>query len=91
MAPASGPAKQPAPATPAPQARPLNLTWLPTHRVPPGGMAAWPSPDPSLPPMVELSAGLDLVVERRAGAWAFVRAINGWRGWVDARRLVERA
>jgi hypothetical protein len=30
-------------------------------------------------------------VESRIGAWALVRAVNGWRGWVDARLLVERS
>jgi RsiW-degrading membrane proteinase PrsW (M82 family) len=64
--------------------------WVPTHLVPPSGMAAWDAPDPSRPPMVNLPERLELMVESRAGAWALVRAINGWRGWVDGRRLVDR-
>jgi protease PrsW len=79
VAPAAVPA--PPPATPA---------WVPTHLVPPGGMAAWAAPDPSQPPVVNLSERLELVVESRAGAWALVRAVNGWRGWVDGRRLIDR-
>jgi SH3-like domain-containing protein len=37
-----------------------------------------------------LPAGLELVFESQAGAWAQVRAVNGWRGWVDGRVLVAR-
>jgi hypothetical protein len=54
-------------------------------------MAAWAAPDPSRPPVVNLSERLELVVESRAGAWALVRAVNGWRGWVDGRRLIDRS
>jgi hypothetical protein len=53
-------------------------------------MAAWIAPDPSRPPMLNLPERLELIVESRAGAWAQVRAVNGWRGWVDGRRLVDR-
>jgi RsiW-degrading membrane proteinase PrsW (M82 family) len=83
LQPAAQPAAAPAPPPPAP-------SWVPTHLVPPGGMQAWHAPDPSQPPMVNLPERLELVVENRAGAWALVRAVNGWRGWVDGRRLVER-
>ncbi len=64
--------------------------WFPTHFVPTGGMAAWDYPDPSRQPRVVLSAGLGLVVDGSAGEWALVRAVNGWRGWVDGRRLATR-
>ena len=77
----AGTASPPAPATPG---------WAPTHLVPPGGMAAWAAPDPSRPPMVNLPERLELIEESRAGAWALVRAVNGWRGWVDGRRLIDR-
>jgi hypothetical protein len=77
-------------AVPVQFARPQPPAWAPTHFVPPGGMAAWAAPDPSRPPMVYLPERLELVVESAAGAWAFVRAVNGWRGWVDGRRLIER-
>jgi hypothetical protein len=53
-------------------------------------MAAWDYPDPTRPPRVVLHAGLDLVIDGIAGDWAFVRAVNGWRGWVDGRRLITR-
>ena len=69
---------------------PQAPVWTPTHLVPPGGMAAWIAPDPSRPPMPNLPERLELIVESRAGAWAQVRAVNGWRGWVDGRRLVDR-
>jgi hypothetical protein len=70
--------------------QPASASWLPTHFVPAGGMAAWEYPDPSQPPRVILSAGLALVVDGSAGEWALVRAVNGWRGWVDGRRLTTR-
>jgi len=57
------------------------------HLVPPGGLAAWPTPDGSRLPAVVLPERLELVVEARTGAWAEVRAANGWRGWVDGRLL----
>jgi hypothetical protein len=63
--------------------------WTPTHLVPAGGMWAWANPDPSRPPTVALLERLPLVVEGRAGDWAQVCAVNGWRGWVDGRLLVR--
>jgi hypothetical protein len=65
--------------------------WSPTHFVPAGGLPAWDYPDPARPPRVALNVGLGLVVESVAGDWALVRAVNGWRGWVDGRRLNRRA
>jgi hypothetical protein len=53
-------------------------------------MAAWDMPDPSRLPTWQLAGNLDLVVEANAGAWAQVRAVNGWWGWVDGRLLVAR-
>ena len=77
-----------APPWPPPAAAPA---WTPTHRVPDEGTAAWPAPDPSLPPIVTLGGRLELVVAERAGDWARVVAVNGWTGWVDGRRLVPRS
>jgi hypothetical protein len=51
-------------------------------------MPAWFAPDPSHPPITILPERLDLVVEAWVGAWAHVRAVNGWRGWVDGRLLI---
>ena len=73
-----------------PAAPPIGPAWAPTHLVPPGGMTAWDAPDPSRPPIYNLPERLELVVDSRSGAWALVRAVNGWRGWVDGRRLVGR-
>jgi protease PrsW len=75
------------PALPA-RVSPPAPVWAPTHLVPPGGMPAWLAPDPSHPPMVILAERLDVVVEGWVGAWAHVRAVNGWRGWVDGRLLI---
>lgn len=91
--PAPAPAQwgQPAPAPAPPAPAPPALAWIPTHGVPEGGMPAWAAPDPSRAPIVTLAARLDLVVAERAGDWARVVAVNGWTGWVDARRLTARS
>ena len=59
-----------------------SLPFAPSHRVPPGGMSAWPTPDPA-GVVTPLAAGLPVEVVARAGDWAHVRASNGWSGWVD--------
>jgi protease PrsW len=80
---ATHPSAPPAATAPQPPAAP------PIHLVPAGGLAAWPTPDGSRLPVVVLPERLELVVEARHGAWAEVRAANGWRGWVDGRLLVD--
>ncbi len=81
----------PAQAVPA-QAVPAAAApaWAPTHVVPAGGLPAWDAPDPARQPVAMLSARVELIVVGRAGAWANVRGVNGWTGWVDGRLLVER-
>ena len=82
--------EQPAPvqAQAQPAAQSLAApTWSPTHFVPMDGLPAWDYPDPNRQPIAVLAARLGLVVEAVAGDWALVRAVNGWRGWVDGRRL----
>ena len=79
---------QPAPA-PAPAPAPPPV-WAATHLAPAEGLPAWAAPDPSQSPIVTLAGRLELVIAERAGDWARVVAINGWTGWVDARRLVPR-
>jgi hypothetical protein len=80
---AGQPGWQPAPA--------VQPAWSATHRVPDGGLPAWPEPDPSKPIIATLSAGLEVAVAERAADWARVVAVNGWTGWVDARRLAPVA
>jgi RsiW-degrading membrane proteinase PrsW (M82 family) len=75
------------PAPPAPPAAPA--AWAPTHLAPPEGLQSWDQPDGSRP-MTPLAPGLELLVVQRIGDWAQVRAVNGWTGWVDARRLVTK-
>ena len=84
-------ATHPSAATPAPpHATPAASTAAPQiHLVPAGGLAAWPTPDGSRLPALVLPERLELVVEARHGAWAEVRAANGWRGWVDGRLLID--
>jgi hypothetical protein len=53
-------------------------------------MVAWAAPDPAQLPVATLPPWLELAVEASSGAWAQVRAVNGWRGWVDGRLLVPR-
>ena len=82
--------EQPAPAQAQAQPAAQSLaapTWSPTHFVPMDGLPAWDYPDPNRQPIAVLNARLGLVVEAVAGDWALVRAVNGWRGWVDGRRL----
>lgn len=62
-------------------------TWSPTHKVPEGGMRAWPEPNPALPPGADLQARVELTIAEKRGDWARVVGSNGWTGWVDARRL----
>lgn len=61
--------------------------WSPTHKVPEGGMRAWPEPNPALPPAADLQARVELTIAEKRGDWARVVGSNGWTGWVDARRL----
>lgn len=65
-----------------------SSSWMPTHAVPPSGMVAWDAPDPSRPPVAQLSPGVQLAVAEQQGAWARVVGSNGWIGWVDGRLLV---
>jgi RsiW-degrading membrane proteinase PrsW (M82 family) len=74
----------------APLTAPLPAAWAPTHLAPPDGLQSWDQPDGSRP-MTPLAPGLDLLVVQRIGDWAQVRAVNGWSGWVDARRLLPKA
>jgi hypothetical protein len=53
-------------------------------------MAAYGTPNPASRPIANLPERLELVVETRAADWAMVRAVNGWRGWVDGRLLLFR-
>lgn len=64
--------------------------WVRTHVVPDGGLQAWASPDPSVPAVATLAAGVELQLQEQRGDWAHVLGSNGWSGWVDARRLEPR-
>lgn len=75
---------------PAPVPGAAAPVWAPTHVVPAGGLPAWQAPDPARRPVAVLAERVELVVVSRAGAWAQVRGVNGWSGWVDGRLLVER-
>ena len=84
-------AAAPAEVAPVPAPAVLPPAWTPTHLVPAGGLPAWAAPDPSRPPVARLAERVELVVVARAGAWAQVRGVNGWTGWVDGRLIVERS
>lgn len=66
------------------------MSFQPSHVVPTGGLPAWSDPDPSNPPAANLATGTEFQVVERLGAWARVVASNGWTGWVDGTRLIER-
>jgi hypothetical protein len=59
----------------------------PTHVVPPDGLPAWETPDPSRP-TVPLDALLPVQLVERLGDWGRVVCANGWAAWVDGRLLV---
>ncbi|MDX3642332.1 hypothetical protein [Streptomyces sp. MB09-02B] len=61
--------------------------FLPTHVVPPGGLATWETPDPAHP-TVALDALLPVQLLERRGDWGRVLCANGWSAWVDGRLLV---
>jgi hypothetical protein len=64
--------------------------WNPTHLTPPAGLPAWTSPDPAFPPALVIPGGVELMVESQMGDWALIRGFNGWRGYVDARVLMQK-
>lgn len=68
---------------------PIGAPFAPGHRVPVEGLPAWQVPNGSTP-AIGLASGLELQLVQRVGDWAQVRAVNGWTGWVDARRLLPR-
>jgi hypothetical protein len=74
--------------TPAPSHSSAGTSaWQPTHLLPEDGTRSWAAPDPSAPEHSRLAGRLPVAVVERRGAWARVRASNGWTGWVDGRRL----
>ena len=81
------PTPQPAP----PPVQPAAPVWTATHTVPPEGLQAWARPDPAGAVVANLAGGVELRIEERMADWAHVSAENGWKGWVDGRRLVAAA
>ena len=56
--------------------------FAPTHTIPAGGLAAWPTPD-ATGQSVQLDAGLPVQVVERYGDFARVACSNGFVAWVD--------
>ncbi|MFF7726859.1 hypothetical protein [Streptomyces sp. NPDC008001] len=61
--------------------------FLPTHVVPPGGLATWTAPDGAVP-TAPLDPLLPVRLVERRGDWGYVRCTNGWAAWTDSRLLV---
>ncbi|MGP8298009.1 hypothetical protein ACTPOK_08685 [Streptomyces inhibens] len=61
--------------------------FLPSHVVPPEGMATWSAPDATLP-SAPLDPLLPVQVVDRRGDWALALCSNGWSAWVDGRLLM---
>ncbi|MBF6047536.1 hypothetical protein GO001_20225 [Streptomyces sp. NRRL B-1677] len=61
--------------------------FLPTHVVPPGGLATWAGPDGAVP-TTALDPLLPVRLVERRGDWGRVLCSNGWAAWTDARLLV---
>jgi SH3-like domain-containing protein len=80
------------PPTPSPVRATAPSAWTATHAVPAGGLDAWESPDGAVAPLTHLAPGVQLsVLETQPNGWTHVVGANGWRGWVDGRRLVGAA
>jgi hypothetical protein len=62
--------------------------FIPSHQVPPQGMAAWSQPNPSIKPVGALPPGAGLKLLNVSGAWAQVADPLGNSYWVDYRLLV---
>ena len=77
-------------ATSVPSCRRRRLAWAPTHHVPLEALPAYTAPT-SGTPVAMLDPNLPVLVLERRDEWAHVRAVNGWEGWVDGRRLVSEA
>jgi SH3-like domain-containing protein len=67
-----------------------RLTKIPnTFVIPPGGLAAWSTPDPTQPPASNAQAGLEVELLEANGNWAHVEFTNGWKAWLDRTALVR--
>ncbi|MEJ8651042.1 hypothetical protein WKI65_23865 [Streptomyces sp. MS1.AVA.3] len=62
--------------------------FLPSHVVPPEGMASWTAPDTTRP-TAPLDPLLPVQVVERRGDWARALCSNGWSAWVDGRLLLS--
>ncbi|MFI0902368.1 hypothetical protein ACH4TE_02295 [Streptomyces sioyaensis] len=62
--------------------------FLPSHVVPPEGMATWAAPDTTRPSS-PLDPLLPVQVIDRRGDWALALCSNGWSTWVDGRLLLS--
>ncbi|MFE1172571.1 hypothetical protein [Streptomyces sp. NPDC058773] len=61
--------------------------FLPSHVVPPEGMASWSAPDTTRP-SAPLDPLLPVQIVDRRGDWALALCSNGWSTWVDGRLLL---
>ncbi|MFE6738457.1 hypothetical protein [Streptomyces tubercidicus] len=61
--------------------------FLPSHVVPPEGMASWSAPDTTRP-SAPLDPLLPVQIVDRRGDWALAMCSNGWSTWVDGRLLL---
>jgi hypothetical protein len=72
--------------------QPEEVVFTPTHVVPPDGVSAWSTPDPTAQPVTTIDGLLDVeLVERRDDGWAHVLCGNGWSAWVDGELLLPAA
>jgi tetratricopeptide (TPR) repeat protein len=64
--------------------------WVPSHEVPPTGMAAFGEPGGTATALTQLEPGLPVQLLERSKRWVRVRFENGWECWVEAILLVAR-
>jgi hypothetical protein len=68
-----------------------SVNWTPTHRAPASGLDAWETRDGTVPAAAHLDPGLEVALDETVGDWAHITCENGWKAWVDARRLEVRS
>lgn len=76
-------------AWPPTPALPRRASWAPTHAiVSDGSVPVWARPDLSAPAGT-IEPGVQVRLVALEIGWANVDAVNGWRGWLDARSLAR--
>lgn len=63
-----------------------DVAWDPSHVVA-EATYVWAAPHPAADVVAEMLEGTEVMVQQRLEEWAYAVDVDGWGGWVDARRL----